>query len=111
MEQHFYREIMVGEKLIGTVAASIDSNNQIADLGILIGDREEWGKGYGTEAWRGAVDHLFCTVRKVEAGCMAVNHGMRKICMNTGMKMEGIRDAHFILNGGFTPMIYFGKFR
>src|SRR3990172_823251 len=36
---------------IGNITADIDCNNRIADLGILIGNKKVWGKGYGTTAW------------------------------------------------------------
>lgn len=41
------------EKLIGTVALhGIDMIHQNAVFGIMIGDKESWNKGYGTEATR-----------------------------------------------------------
>ena len=81
-ETDLFREIHVrdypdGEgnrKFIGTITASIDKNNSVADIGILIGAKEEWGKGYGTEAWTAFCEHLLGHgIRKVEAGCMSFN--------------------------------------
>src|SRR5262249_9738362 len=76
-----FLEIHNDEHFIGTISAYIDSNNMVADVGILIGCKFIWGKGCGTQAW-----FLFCdlllksNVRKIEAGHMASNHGMSRIC-------------------------------
>ncbi len=41
------------QRLIGTVSlTNIDQRRQRATLGIAIGDKEAWGKGYGSEAVR-----------------------------------------------------------
>jgi RimJ/RimL family protein N-acetyltransferase len=37
----------------------IDVNKKQTELGILIGDREYWGKGYGTDALTILVDYIF----------------------------------------------------
>lgn len=48
------------EKLIGTVGLdNIDSLNDTAELGIFIGDKDYWNKGYGTEAIKLILDFGF----------------------------------------------------
>ena len=37
----------------------IDEINKQAELGILIGDKDYWGKGYGTDAINTLVSHIF----------------------------------------------------
>ena len=37
----------------------IDAEKGQAELGILIGDREYWGKGYGTDAVRTLIEHIY----------------------------------------------------
>lgn len=96
---------------VGTAAAHIDDDNRIADLGILI----HWayaGKGYGTEAWGSLCDLLLdpgTGLRKVEAGCMAVNKQMRRLCEKTGMFYEGERKAHFLFEGNPVSLVMYGK--
>jgi len=49
-----------GERLIGRVGLfGIDPSGGSAELGILIGDPEDWGKGYGRAAVAAAVDLAF----------------------------------------------------
>lgn len=97
---------------IGTVTAFVDRNNNIADLGLLIGAKTQWGKGLGTEAWVGVRDYLFKTlkIRKIEAGMMHLNMGMIGVCLKSGMKEEGRRLAHFSLDGTYCDLVMYGQF-
>ena len=48
------------DRLIGTCAFSqLDGDNGSALFHITIGEKEEWGRGFGTEATRLMVDHAF----------------------------------------------------
>lgn len=52
--------IEVDGKHIGNcVYYNIDERRGEAELGIMIGDRACWGKGYGTDAVRTLIDHVF----------------------------------------------------
>lgn len=86
--------------IIGTITAHINKHNRVADIGLLIGNKEKQGKGYGTEAWVALMAHLFGTgILKVEAGCMEYNIGMLNIFKKSGMHREGTREHHFIFSG------------
>jgi RimJ/RimL family protein N-acetyltransferase len=51
-------------RAIGEIAlADVDRRNGSAEVGIFIGEPEEWGKGYGTEAVRALVDFGFGELR------------------------------------------------
>jgi RimJ/RimL family protein N-acetyltransferase len=100
---------------IGNMSASIDQPNKTADVGILIGETRYWRKGYGLEAWREAcrwmLDPGQGALRKLEAGCMATNLGMRRILDKSGFKLEGERLNHFLLNGSPVGMVFYGRFK
>jgi len=50
----------VGNRLVGTCAFSqLDGDNGSALYHITIGEKDAWGKGYGTEATRLMLDHAF----------------------------------------------------
>ncbi len=52
------------ERAIGEVMLmDIDRVNGSAEVGIFIGEPEEWGKGYGTDAVRAIVDFGFAELR------------------------------------------------
>lgn len=99
---------------IGNITADIDPRNNVAELAILIGDRAVWGKGYGTQAWRAVTDWLLgengARVRKVEAGCMSNNVGMRRIMERLNFQFEGERRLHFLWNGQPIGLAMYGRF-
>lgn len=103
------------DRHIGNLTATADEPNNIADIGILIGDRDLWGKGFATEAWKAAADWLLDTnggnLRKLEAGTMAPNLAMRRVLFHTGFQLESERKNHFLWNGQLTGALYYGKFR
>ncbi len=101
---------------IGNIVADVDQPNNVADVSILIGNQEYWGKGLGTEAWATACNWLLdkdCGgLRKLEAGCMAVNVAMRRVLDRSKFEYEGERKNHFIYKPG-QPVgaVYYGRFR
>jgi ribosomal-protein-alanine N-acetyltransferase len=109
----FYLGIRVENDLVGTLTITTDTNNGVAELGILIG-AEHGGRGYGLVAWDEAILTAFnaLDVRKVEAGCMSDNDAMMTICQKSGMLVEGWRNNHFKLDdGSFSHMVLWGKLR
>ena len=103
-------ETLENKKHIGNMNAYIDVYNNTADIGIIIGEREVWGKGYGLEAWKGVIKFLFEDkgIRKITAGTLSPNIGMMNIALKSGMKEEGRRIKQEIINGKEIDMIYFG---
>ena len=56
--------LVEGERPIGEVLLmDIDRVNGSAEVGIFIGEPDEWGKGYGTDAVRALVDFGFTELR------------------------------------------------
>lgn len=97
---------------IGSIAASVDQNNNVANVGVLVGDRTQWGKGYGFEAWECFCNYLIIEqrIRKIEAGCMSLNLPMIRICIKYGMRQEAIIPGHFLIAQGVSAgMHLFGK--
>lgn len=104
------------DRHIGNIAADVDRPNNTCDLSILIGDRDCWGKGFGRDAWRTVSEWLLNReggdLRKVEAGCMAVNIPMRRVLDHTGFQFEGERKNHFLYKEGQPcGAVYYGRFR
>lgn len=98
---------------IGTITAHVDMMNGTADMGILMGDRDFWGLGYGSEAWNAVMNWLFDSrdIRKVEAGCHYENRGMRRVAENCGMILEGVRHDHFVVDGMPQHLLLYGKMK
>ena len=98
---------------VGTVTTYVNQRHGAAEIGILIGERNLWGKGYGTEVWRLMCQYLFdvVKVRKVSAGTLSVNDAMLKIMEKTGMVDDGVRVRECLYNGEEVDMVYKTLFR
>ena len=97
---------------IGTIAATVSATNNRAEMGILIGRKDLHGKGYATEAWNAIMAWLFAKgIRKIECGCMSLNLAMRQLAVKTGMRIEGGKVSHFLLDGKPVDAVYYGKMR
>ena len=98
-------------ELMGTLTMYINPHHQTADVGMLIGNTNHWGKGYGYEAFALAVESLLqAKLSKVTAGTMACNLGMIKVMEKCGMTLEATRKAQEMLDGQAVDILYFAKF-
>lgn len=88
----------------------IDRHHSSGDIGLLIGDRNQWGKGHGTAAISMlagyAFDHL--GLAKLTAGCYAENMGSRNAFLKAGFLQEGLRQSQFLINGQRQDGLLFG---
>ena len=99
------------QELLGTLTMYINLHHLTADVGILIGNKNHWGKAYGYEAFDLAIESLMnAKLRKVTAGTMACNLGMIKVMEKSGMTWEATRKAQEMLDGQTVDMLYFAKF-
>lgn len=97
---------------IGTITAHIDQPNGVANVGILIGEKDYWGKGYGQESWITLCNWLFATgIRKIEMGCHYENKAMRNLALTCGMYLEGVRHDHFVVDGKPQHLLLYAKMR
>ena len=98
---------------IGNITVYIDEPNGLADIGIILGERSFWGKGYGAEAWIGICDYLLrgLEIRKVTAGTVETNKAMVKIMEKSGMIEDGIRRKHHVWNSQMVDVIHKALFR
>lgn len=99
--------------IIGTFSAHLDRPNGVANLGIMVGEKYQWGKGYGAEAWNAVSNWLFekHAIRKIEMGCHYENRAMRKLAERCGMHLEGVRHDHFVVDGKPQHLLLYAKMR
>jgi RimJ/RimL family protein N-acetyltransferase len=80
-------------ELIGTLGFyEIEWSNQAAWLGMGIGDREAWGKGYGTEALRLALQYAFdeLNLHRLTLTVIAYNERAIALYEKAGFRREGV---------------------
>lgn len=91
----------------------IDAHHRLADIGILIGEKDCWGRGYASEAISLLVTYAFVTLNlhKVTAGCYAPNKGAIKAFEKAGFVQEGLRKAHCLYEGTYVDDVLLGLIR
>jgi ribosomal-protein-alanine N-acetyltransferase len=100
-----------GDRHIGNIKLGpIDWIHRIGDIGILIGERDCWGKGYATEAIGLVVDYAFrvLNLHKLTAGCYDLNQGSAQAFQKVGFVIEGIRKQHYYCSGKYVDVIMMG---
>ena len=92
------------DRLIGSVGLNrIDFRNQSASLSMMIGEKSEWGKGYGTEATALIVRHAFKALHlnRVQLQVYAYHlHGIR-VYEKVGFRREGVLRQEHVYAGRF----------
>jgi RimJ/RimL family protein N-acetyltransferase len=98
-DYHFVICLLGDDRPIGTAGLhAVDRANGTADFGIAIGEKSEWGRGYGTDATRSICDFGFGELRLERIGLYvyAGNDRARRAYEKAGFTMEGtLRRAHF----------------
>jgi RimJ/RimL family protein N-acetyltransferase len=91
----------------------IDWVHRVADIGLLIGEKACWGKGYATEAIDALCGYAFnvLNLHKVTAGAYDRNVGSVRAFLRTGFQEEGVRKAHYHLDGLYVNGILLGRVR
>ncbi len=109
---HIFVAIYQDTKFIGTMTAYISRIHQTADMGIMIGDRQYWGKGVGKDAWTTLMQGLFeqSQLRKITGGTLRCNKAMVNIMVSSGMQPDGIRIAQELVDGNPVDILHFAKF-
>ena len=98
-DRHLFGIETLEGKLIGNLGIEdIDRKNRSATLGIVIGEKEYWGQGYGTEAITTLLRFIFTemNLHRVSLAVYEYNRRAIRCYEKCGFKMEGQkREAHF----------------
>lgn len=98
---------------LGTMTAYYSAPHRTVDVGIMVGNRDAWGKGIGQDAWNTLLAWLLeqdC-IRKLTAGTMRCNGAMVRLMERSGMRLEAVRPGQELLDGVPQDLLYYGKFR
>lgn len=90
-----------GGSHIGNIKlGSYNSHHQSADIGLLIGDRSQWGKGYASTAIQAVTNFAFThtSIAKLTAGMYATNEGSHRAFLRAGFSDEGRRLSQYVDN-------------
>lgn len=101
------------QKHIGNIRLhSFDKFNRRVEVGILIWDKKEWGKGYATEAINCICEYIFevLNFHKICAEYYSINKGSALMFKKLKFKKEGIFKDHFSVNNKFVDAVRVAKY-
>lgn len=113
-ENYLFFAIIVKEekKHIGNIKLGpINPHHQIGDIGVLIGEKNYWGKGFAAEAVTLISDFVLhqWNLFKVTAGCYSNNIGSRKVFEKSGFTIEAIRKNQYQYKEERVDELLFGR--
>lgn len=92
---------------------AIDPIDRVARLAIVIGRRDQWGRGFGSEAVRLLCHHAFDSLdlRKVTFACFATNDRGMHLARQLGFELEGRLREQIYVEGQWVDELLFGLLR
>ncbi len=90
---------------------NFDPHHRRVELGIMIFDKTQWGKGYGSEALQSVIQFVFKKLKlhRICADYYSVNKASARMFKKVGFKVEGVFKDHFILNDRYVDSIRIAK--
>ncbi len=109
----FAIETKEGVYLGGISLHGIDWENRNAEVGIVIGKKEYWGKGYGTDAMMSILDFAFNQMNLHRVYLRVFEYNLRgmKSYEKCGFKKEGILREDRYANGEYHDTVMMGILR
>lgn len=102
-EDGYYWSIETKEGVtIGTIALTdINDYHKLAELGVVVGDKNYWGKGVATEVVKAVVTYAFdqLDLERISAEAETDNAGIRKVLLTTGFTEDGLFKSARVKNG------------
>lgn len=102
------------ERHIGNIKVGpVNWIHRVGDIGLLIGEKDCWGKGFATEAIGLVVQFAFdsLNLHKLTASCYSSNVGSIRAFERAGFAREGIRKQQFHSNGRYVDQVMLGMVR
>lgn len=90
-----------------------DARSNVSELGLLIGNKQYWGKGIGLEACKLTIGYGFqqMNLRKIYLAVYESNPSAKKIYEKLGFVLEGTLRKHVMVNGNYFDKYLMGLFK
>jgi RimJ/RimL family protein N-acetyltransferase len=101
-------------KLLGSTSLmSINRNDRRAKTGTVIGEKDFWGRGFGTEAKMLLLNYAFNTLnlRKIDSEVFLFNERSLRTQLRCGYKEQGRFPRHIFKNGQYVDMVSLTVFK
>lgn len=99
---------------IGNIKLEVqDKKAMVADLGLLLGNKNYWGKGIGYEACKLAIQYGFNELKfhKIYLAVYENNPNAKRLYEKLGFKLEGTLRKHVLVNGIYYDKYLMGLFK
>lgn len=102
-----------GKEHIGNIKLHIDEHHNLGDIGIIIGDKQQWGKGYATEAIKLLTQHGLdrLGLHKICAGIYGNNLGSIKAFSKAGYLEDGRHKSTYLCQGIYMEEVIVSRWR
>jgi RimJ/RimL family protein N-acetyltransferase len=104
----FMVSVKENNKVIGEAGLlRIDRAWRTTDISVIIGEKEEWGKGYGTEAILLLLDYAFghLNLHRVAIGVVGFNERALRFWAKIGFKREGVQRDGYYYDGKYHDFV------
>ena len=101
------------DKHIGNIKIDpINKRHSLGEYGIMMGDSNEWGKGYAKEASQTVIEHCFkdLNIRKITLGVVEKNTAALELYKKLGFEIEGIYKDHGFYEGELANILRMALF-
>lgn len=100
-------------KHVGNIKLAWSPNHLVGDIGIMLGDRGNWGRGYGSQAVALISGLAFDTLklRKLVAGIYSSNTASIRVFHKAGFQQEAVLRGQALLDQRAEDVLLFAKFK
>lgn len=102
-----------GKYIGGCSINECSTKNRNCVIGIMIGDKEYWGKGYGSDALKVLIKFIFeeVNMKKIKLGVFSFNKRAIACYKKIGFTEEGTLKKELYRNGEYHDVIYMAIFK
>lgn len=111
---NFAIEAIENKEYIGGCGINkVNWQTRVAELGIMIGNKEYWGKGYGTDAIKVLIKFMFeeMNINKISLGVYSFNKRAIRCYEKCGFKVEGVLKQEVYTGGKYYDKILMALFK
>lgn len=105
-------DIKTGKYIGGCGIQKVNWLTRVAVVGIMIGDKDYWGKGYGTDAMKVLMKFIFedMNISKIRLHTFSFNERAKKCYEKCGFEVEGVLKNEIFKEGKYYDEIIMAAF-
>jgi ribosomal-protein-alanine N-acetyltransferase len=96
---------------IGNIKLEIEPYHRRGEIGVVIGNKMQWGRGYASEAIDCLAEYAFGqrNLHKLTAGCYSENRGSQRAFEKAGFTIEGHRKEHYLFEKKWVDLVMLAR--